>query len=118
MVWAWGLNSEGQLGDGTHTNRTVPVPVLSNIKAIAAGGFHSMALDAGGRVWVWGNNYVGQLGTSDTETSFSPVLMAGNFNTRIKAISAGLYHSLVLSDQGALFGCGDNDVGRAGSGRF
>ena len=39
-VWSWGYNDGGQLGDGSTTNRTVPVPVadLSGVTAIAAGG--------------------------------------------------------------------------------
>lgn len=45
-VWAWGLNSSGQLGDGTKVTRSYPVRVkntdgtglLENIVYIAAGG--------------------------------------------------------------------------------
>ena len=45
-VWAWGHNQEGQLGNGSTTNSNVPVQVvgLTNIVAIAAGGFHGLAV--------------------------------------------------------------------------
>src|SRR5260221_5955564 len=45
-VWAWGLNSEGQLGNGTFTNSNTPVQVsgLTGETAIAGGGLHSLAL--------------------------------------------------------------------------
>lgn len=45
MVWAWGYNVSGQLGDGTNTNRLTPVQVngLINVMAIAGGGEHSLA---------------------------------------------------------------------------
>jgi alpha-tubulin suppressor-like RCC1 family protein len=47
-VWAWGSNSDGQLGDGTKTNRSAPVQVtgLTAVASIAAGGEHSLALEA------------------------------------------------------------------------
>mgnify|MGYP003739276213 CR=1 FL=1 len=55
-VWAWGMNDEGQLGDGTMVDRCEPVRVdgICQIVAIDAGGGHSMALDADGIVWAWG----------------------------------------------------------------
>lgn len=63
-VWAWGSNVTGQLGDGTETDRSVPVQVsgLTNVTAVAAGENHSVALRADGTVWAWGLNDKGQLG--------------------------------------------------------
>jgi alpha-tubulin suppressor-like RCC1 family protein len=45
-VWAWGGNISGQLGDGTNANSTAPVQVseVGGVKAIAAGGSHSLAV--------------------------------------------------------------------------
>jgi alpha-tubulin suppressor-like RCC1 family protein len=45
QVWAWGLNDQGQLGDGTHARRLLPVRVqgLSGVDQIAAGRSHSLA---------------------------------------------------------------------------
>ena len=56
-VWATGLNSSGQLGDGTTINRIVltQVPGLSDVVAVAAGGNHSLALKDDGTVWAWGS---------------------------------------------------------------
>src|SRR3712207_4798811 len=69
-VWACGDNANGELGDGTTTNRTRPVPVLgpggsgflTDVTAIACGGNHSLALRSDGTVWAWGDNSSGQLG--------------------------------------------------------
>lgn len=68
-VWAWGGNFYGALGNGSTTNRDIPVqvlagaqgtqtgnPYLSNIMAISAGFFYSLALDSSGQVWAWGDN--------------------------------------------------------------
>lgn len=76
--WAWGYNSLGQLGNGTTTQQTTPVPidVISNVVALAATAGppgdlglkpttldHGLALAADGSVWTWGDNSVGQMGT-------------------------------------------------------
>ncbi|MBK7282970.1 MAG: hypothetical protein IPI09_20595 [Burkholderiales bacterium] len=63
-VVAWGNNLQGQLGDGTTTNRTSPVAVtgLTAVAAIAAAGYQSIALKSDGTVVAWGLNNEGQLG--------------------------------------------------------
>lgn len=61
-VWAWGNNSNGQLGDNSQIQRRAPVQVLiapntplTEIIAVSAGEFHSLALKSDGTVYVWGN---------------------------------------------------------------
>ena len=55
LLFAWGNNSSGTLGDGTHSNSTVPVavnmsglPANDTVMAIAAGDYHTLALTASG----------------------------------------------------------------------
>lgn len=72
-VFAWGRNNWGQLGLGPPLGdgRCAPeqlspreVPALRHVRvtAVACGGFHSLALTAGGRVLAWGRGSAGQLG--------------------------------------------------------
>ncbi|WP_158632416.1 RCC1 domain-containing protein [Micromonospora sp. Llam0] len=84
-VLTWGANGDGQLGDGTYESRTTPVRVcavgqaapctqfLFQIRAIAAGGYHSLALQPNYTVVAWGLNDLGQLGDGTTETRPIPV---------------------------------------------
>ena len=67
-VRCWGNNSNGQLGDGTTTNRSVPtaVPGLTGVVALASGYLHSCAVQADGAVRCWGRNSNGQLGDGTT----------------------------------------------------
>jgi alpha-tubulin suppressor-like RCC1 family protein len=74
-VICWGYDGNGQA--------TVPTG-LTNVVAIAGGGFHSLALGADGSVVAWGANYMGQTTVPDSALS------------QIRAISAGLQHSLAL----------------------
>src|SRR5262249_12029092 len=76
-VLAWGLNANGQLGDGTTTSQTTPVTLgftsQDGVIAIAAGGSFSMALKGDGTVWAWGANSSGQLGNGTFTQSTTPV---------------------------------------------
>ncbi len=109
-VWAFGSNSCGQLGDGSNTDRLVPVKIMENAQAIACGYFYSMILKGDGTVWATGQNSYGQLGdgtTTDRNTLIQ--VMSG-----VKAISTGYYHSLFLKMDGSAWACGNNTWGQLG----
>ncbi len=67
-VYTWGLNSAGQLGDGTRKDRGRPAKVagISNAVAAGAGYSNSVALLADGTVRTWGMNTNGALGDPET----------------------------------------------------
>jgi hypothetical protein len=79
VMGTWGSNANGQLGDGTKAQRTVPVKVrgLGRVIAIAAGGEHSVAVQPDGTVWAWGGNAFGELGNGSTKDSKVPVQVTG-----------------------------------------
>lgn len=117
-VWASGYNAFGQLGDGTTFQRSIPVQVLTpegsplnGIIAVAAGSYHSLALDADGNVYAWGMNASGQLGDGGTTPqSFSVSARIGG----VVAIAAGGNHSLALRSDGTAWAWGDNGNGQLG----
>ncbi len=66
VVWAWGSNREGNLGDTTRVDQPLALPVGIPLHAarIAVGNDHAMALSRdGSTVWAWGDNDFGQLGS-------------------------------------------------------
>jgi alpha-tubulin suppressor-like RCC1 family protein len=74
-VWIWGNLFEADYRDGGWKKLFVPEVMqgLSQIKAVASGRVHSLALDRAGTVWAWGINEQGQLGTGTSAGSDQPV---------------------------------------------
>jgi alpha-tubulin suppressor-like RCC1 family protein len=127
-VWAWGRNYEGQLGNGTQGgSSSTPVQVLgpngqgflTDVAAVAGGGYHSLALKKDGTVWAWGNDGFGQLGTS-TGNGTTPAQVVGpdgqGFLTDVQAVAAGEGHSLALRSDGTVWAWGANTNGQLGDG--
>jgi alpha-tubulin suppressor-like RCC1 family protein len=125
VAYCWGNNWEGQLGDGTRTGRTGPVPVLGDLvfKTITVGGTHTCGLTTDGAAYCWGNNRFGQLGDGTERNRTSPVSVLGGL--RFKTLSAGRAHTCGLTAwndrvtdtmrPGGLAYCwGANDVGQLG----
>ena len=108
IVWAWGSNIQGQVGDSSTTQRKYPVQVygLDSIIAIDAGDDHSLALHSNGTVWAWGDNYYGQLGDSSRTDRNIPVQVYGL--TDIVDIAAGGVNSLALREDGTVWEWGGN----------
>ena len=125
-IYTWGVNAQGQLGDGTRTERSVPVQLTRSeaiagvsFSAISAGQEHTLALSDDGRVFGWGDNASGQLadGTTTRRTTAVAVTTSGALDgVTIVAIAAGHYHSLALSSDGRVFSWGGNAEGQLGDG--
>ncbi|HUL97470.1 MAG TPA: hypothetical protein VLT89_15770 [Usitatibacter sp.] len=118
-VACWGHNGQGQLGNGTAVESSVPAPVTglaSGVKAIAAGDSFTCALTYAGAVLCWGDGYQGQLGNgSSGEVSLVPVPVSG-LSSGVVAIAAGGFHACALTSAGAMLCWGSNDYGQLGNG--
>jgi alpha-tubulin suppressor-like RCC1 family protein len=116
LVYAWGHNHVGQIGDGSTTTRTAPTPMssLTGVISLAAGDLHTLALTWDGRVFAWGYNIYGQLGDGTSTQRPSPVLVSGLND--IVAIAAGGSHSLALTASGTVYAWGVGTSGQLGQG--
>ena len=137
-VVAWGENVFGTLGDGTADGpetctsgslsfacSRVPVPVtgLSEVRAIAAGDWHALALLKNGTVMAWGENEIGELG-DDTNTISGvpePVCATGKQTAPckrhlegVKSVSAGDSVSYALLEGGTVAAWGWSGGGALG----
>lgn len=118
-VLVWGSNLQGQFGLGTTTptQSSTPqeVPGLTNIVAIEAGTFHSLALRDDGLVFSWGQNPDGQLGNPPVSAGTFPPTLISNLNGVVK-ISVGTFHSLALRNDGTVYAWGANASAQLGLG--
>lgn len=114
---AWGQNLYRQLGNGSNNAEfDVPVQVtgLKFVVSVAAGGRHSLALIANGKVDAWGSNENGQLGNGGTATASTPVEVPGL--SGVKAIAAGAADSFAMTNAGTVQAWGNNESGQLGTG--
>jgi alpha-tubulin suppressor-like RCC1 family protein len=125
-VWAWGDNRYGELGtgefNGPDIGRMLPTQVkgLSNVTAVAAGNFYSLALKSDGTVWAWGSANNGEMGSKPDDSHFvtfrdntgasivaSPVPVEVPL-TDVVAIAAGSgsRHSFAIKNDGTVWAWG------------
>lgn len=116
-AYCWGLNSEGQLGDGTEVNRNVATPVAGNLRfsTIAAGEYHACGITTRGDAYCWGEDLQGQLG-DDQEQPFSSLPVAVVGGLKFTKIAAGGFHTCALTKGGAAYCWGYNFEGELGNG--
>jgi alpha-tubulin suppressor-like RCC1 family protein len=125
-VYATGWNGYGRLGlgdSGRKTYRKVFTEVSSlsgkKIVAIAAGDYHTIAIDSYGKLYATGHNRFGELGLGDSgdgthRNVFTEVSSLSG--KKIVAIAAGDYHSIAIDSDGKVYAAGRNQDGQLGVG--
>lgn len=116
VIWAWGNNDKGQLGDDTTTMRNAPVQVvdISDARAIAVADSWSLVLRNDGSVWGWGDNDNGQLLDKTKTQRHYPVKAQGLAD--VVSLAAGPTFAVVGYYQGDVLAWGANAGGQLGSG--
>ena len=113
-LYMWGLNSYGQIGDGTTEDRYKhkPTKILDHVIAVSLGCLHSGAITQDGSLYMWGSNDSGQIGDGTTEDRYKPTKILDH----VIAVSLGGYHSGAITQDGSLYMWGLNDSGQIGDG--
>ena len=115
----WGEGGDGELGDGTTANSSLPVDVsglTGGVAEVSAGGFHSCAVTTSGGAECWGsNNPSGELGDGTTTDRDTPVDVSG-LTSGVAEVSAGGNSSCALTTGGGVKCWGDNSFGQLGDG--
>lgn len=123
-VYAWGENSDGQVGNGTTVDSGIPVDVsesgaLTGITVVGAatGANHTLAVGSNGHVYAWGENGAGELGNNSTVASTVPVDISATgilSGISVREVSAGPGFSMAVSSNGHVYTWGLNVNGQLG----
>jgi len=112
----WGWNADGQLGNGTTLDRSVPTSVSGGVEfaTLAASDSHMCGLTAAGTAYCWGANVDGQIGDGTTISRNTPVQVLGGLT--FAQLFAGGYATCGLTSAGEAYCWGRNDHGGLGVG--
>ncbi|MAK77837.1 MAG: hypothetical protein CL992_00945, partial [Euryarchaeota archaeon] len=118
-VYCWGTNTDGQVGDGTWTDRLSPtqisLPVGRKGVSIFAGEMHTCAIMDNGGLACWGDNDFGQIGDNTTIDRNTPTRVHLPSNRVVDELSMGAYHTCALLNDSTMHCWGKNDYSQTGS---
>ncbi len=116
VLYAWGMNSSGQLGDGTTSHKQTPIQVGfdTDWASVSAGYTHTVALKTDGTLYAWGLNSAGQLGDGSSLGKNTPTQIGADSNWA--SVTTGNEHAVALKTDGTLYAWGWNNDGQLGDG--
>lgn len=113
-LWCWGYNADGRVGDGTATNRTYPVQIISSGAQAVSADRNSACVIVNSALKCWGANDYNQLGDG-TGTNRNVPTSVTNMTSGVTDVSMGFIHTCAIKD-GAAFCWGYNGYGQLGDG--
>ena len=124
-VYTWGEGEAGKLGHGDEESRLIPKQVYAlvghKIRCVTTSCSHCLAVTERSEVFSWGWNNLGQCGHGRLDSDHNQLLprrAEALVGVRARSASAGTHHSLVVTEDGALYSFGGNDYGQLGRGYF
>ena len=114
-MWGRGRNEYGEMAGQPETQpHRIKLPNNTKISKFANGQYHIVAIDTQGKVWTWGRKSYADLGggtglpTCLSELEGNPLKEAYDNGIRMVDVSAGRAYSLLLDNEGKVWGFGSN----------
>ncbi|XP_043715596.1 ultraviolet-B receptor UVR8-like [Telopea speciosissima] len=117
-VYSFGSGSNFCLGHGQQQNELQPREIEAfngvHVVSVAAADEHVVGLDSSGFVYTWGNGYCGALGHGDESDMMTPELVHSLKGHLAVQVCARKRKTLVLVDDGSVYGFGWMGFGSLG----
>jgi len=113
-LWGEGINTDGQLGDGTTITAPNPIQVNTDVVSVSAGLSHTLFIKSDGSLWAMGANLFGQLGDGTGVSRSTPV----QIDNDVATIATGVFGSFYIKADGSLWAMGSNSYGQLGIGVY
>lgn len=118
-MWAWGMNTAGQLGNNTTVSKSAAVNTSgggNTWEALAITFPFAAGIKSDGTLWTWGSGTYGRLGSGSTASRSSPGTIAGaGTNWEEVSVAGGAYGAAIKND-GTLWTWGRAQLGQLGDG--
>jgi alpha-tubulin suppressor-like RCC1 family protein len=118
LIYCWGANSDGQLGDGTTTDHTSPAEIsggFSDWIMVDIDRLHTCGVRSNGRAYCWGSNWAGQLGDGTITSRSTPTEVSGGY-TDWTVLDSEYNTTCGIRKPGRLWCWGRNSEGQIGDG--
>jgi alpha-tubulin suppressor-like RCC1 family protein len=131
LLYCWGYNANGYLGNNSTTQSQVPVAVDTSgalngkiMTSVSSKFYDTCALSSDSQVYCWGNNGSAQLGVGDVMVRLTPQRVAtylpgrkiGVEGKTILAVSNGYFHTCAIASDSQAYCWGYNSDGQLGGG--
>jgi X-linked retinitis pigmentosa GTPase regulator len=120
-IFTWGVGEHGALGYGSNDSAWSPVSITLDphnsvgAKKAAAGSRHSAFVSEIGTLYTCGSGDAGQLGTGKRDSKFVPEQVT-LISERVTDVACGIFHTLILTENGRVYATGGNSFGQLGIG--
>eukprot|EP01080_Neovahlkampfia_damariscottae_P000781 gene781-9031_t len=123
-LFTFGGNTDGQLGDGTNTSRSLPTAnkltgITSRVTMVSAGSHHTLFMTLDEKIYAFGSNTYGELGDGTTipKSTYVEVITNGLLTGKtVLKLSSGFHYNLILASDQKVYSFGFNGYGQLGDG--